>query len=142
MRIEKEHRGFKRRLHTIIFEADTPAGKAFDVGLLVAIVLSIVIVMLESVNSIQQQYESLFNNFEWIFTLIFTIEYLLRIWITGKPLKYIFSFYGIIDLLSIIPTFLGIFFTGSHSLLVIRTLRLLRVFRILKLARFLGEAQN
>jgi voltage-gated potassium channel len=139
---EKEHKGIKRQLHTIIFEADTLAGKVFDVSLLIAIVLSIIIVMLESVKPIQQEYDTLFNNFEWIFTVIFTIEYLLRIWITGKPFKYIFSFYGLIDLLSIIPTFVGIFFTGSHSLMVIRTLRLLRVFRILKLARFLGEAQN
>jgi voltage-gated potassium channel len=139
---EKEHKGIKRKLHTIIFEADTLAGKVFDVSLLIAIVLSIIIVMLESVKPIQQEYDTLFNNFEWIFTVIFTIEYLLRIWITGKPFKYIFSFYGLIDLLSIIPTFVGIFFTGSHSLMVIRTLRLLRVFRILKLARFLGEAQN
>ena len=132
MRIEKEHRGFKRRLHTIIFEADTPAGKAFDVGLLVAIVLSIVIVMLESVNSIQQQYESLFNNFEWIFTLIFTIEYLLRIWITGKPLKYIFSFYGIIDLLAILPFYLK----GAYDLRALRVFRIFRIFRAFKLIRY------
>lgn len=142
MNSSEKNSHIKRKLHTIIFEADTPAGKVFDVGLLIVIVLSVIMVMLESVKSIQIHYEELFNNFEWIFTIIFTIEYVLRIWITGKPWKYIFSFYGLIDLLSIIPTFLGIFFTGTHSLLVIRTLRLLRVFRILKLARFLGEAQN
>ena len=138
MNSSEKNSHIKRKLHTIIFEADTAAGKVFDVGLLIVIVLSVIMVMLESVKSIQIHYEELFNNFEWIFTIIFTIEYVLRIWITGKPWKYIFSFYGLIDLLSIIPTFLGIFFTGTHSLLVIRTLRLLRVFRILKLARFLG----
>ncbi len=132
----------KERLREIIFEADTAAGKAFDVGLLIAIVFSVVAVMLESVASFKAKYGDVLDGFEWIFTILFTAEYLLRIYLTGKPLKYIFSFFGIIDLLSLIPTYLGFFFVGSHSLLVIRSIRLLRVFRILKLARFLGEAES
>lgn len=130
----------KQRLHEIIFEADTPAGKTFDITLLIAIVLSIVVVMLESVASISNQYRTLFDALEWGLTGLFTIEYLLRIWITKKSWKYMISMYGIIDLLSILPTYLGIFMTGGSSLMAIRVLRLLRVFRVLKLVQFLNEA--
>lgn len=139
---QPQKQSLKQRLHTIVFEADTPAGKAFDVVLLIAIVISILVVMLESVKDIREQHESVINFLEWFFTILFSIEYLLRISITGKPLRYVFSFYGVIDLLSVLPSYLGLFIAGTHSLLVIRTLRLLRVFRILKLARFLGEAQS
>jgi voltage-gated potassium channel len=127
------------KLHEVIFEADTPAGKAFDVALLWAILLSVLAVMLESVSYIEIQHGTLLRTIEWVFTIFFTFEYVARIVSVGKPLKYVFSFYGIVDLLSIIPTYLSLFFTGTHSLLIIRTIRLIRVFRIFKLARFLGE---
>lgn len=133
---------FRQRLHEIIFEADTPAGKAFDVLLLVAIVLSVLMVMLESVSEIDAKFDKEFQVLEYIFTGLFTVEYALRVWLVKKSNKYIFSFYGIIDLLSILPTYIGLFVGGAGSLMVIRSLRLLRVFRILKLTRYLGEASQ
>ncbi|MGB0429667.1 MAG: ion transporter [Bacteroidia bacterium] len=134
---------FKERIHEIIFEADTPAGKAFDLILLFAILASVVIIMLESVQSIDDLYDREFKQLEWTFTILFTIEYGARIYAIKKPWKYIFSFYGIIDLLSILPTYLGLFISGNtEGLLVIRSIRLIRVFRVLKLTRFLGEANN
>jgi len=132
----------QQKLHEIIFEADTRAGKWFDILLLWAIVLSVTTVMLESVNSINAVYSQEIKFIEWSFTFIFTLEYIARLYSIGKPLKYVFSFYGIIDLLSIIPTYLGLFVAGTHTLTVIRSIRLLRVFRILKLAQFMGEAQT
>lgn len=126
----------KKKLYEIIFEADTPAGKFFDISLLVIILISVALVILESVPLINKNYHHLLKVLEWIITLIFTVEYILRIAIVKKPVHYIFSFYGIIDLLSVIPTYLGLFVIGSHSLVVIRILRLLRVFRILKLTRY------
>jgi voltage-gated potassium channel len=126
----------KQKLYEIIFEADTPAGKFFDVSLLAIILISVGLVVIESVPSINQNYHQFLKISEWIITIIFTIEYILRIGIVKKPLQYIFSFYGIIDLLSVIPTYLGLFIIGSHSLVVIRILRLLRIFRILKLTRY------
>lgn len=131
---------WKQKMHEIIFEADTKAGKAFDVALLAAIVLSVVVVMLESVHSLQQKYGDLFFLLEWIFTGLFTVEYILRVMVIKKPWKYAISFFGIVDLLSILPTYLALFLTGMHSLMVIRTLRLLRIFRVMKLVRFVGEA--
>lgn len=134
---------WKSRLHEIIFEADTPEGKAFDVVLLVAILLSVIAVMLESVAAIQLQYKGLFKVLEWVFTILFSIEYLLRVFLTKKPLKYIFSFFGLVDLLSILPSFVGFFIAGNtYSLVTIRSLRLLRVFRVLKLGRYVGGAQT
>jgi len=133
---------WKDRLHEIIFEADTPMGKAFDVVLLAAIVLSVMAVMAESVSSINERYRDLLGTIEWVFTILFTVEYLFRIFITKHPRNYIFSFYGIIDLLSIVPTYLSLIVVGTQSLLVIRTIRLLRVFRIFKLARFIGEGRH
>lgn len=132
--------GWRKKLYIIIYEADTPGGKLFDVLLLVAILLSILMVMLESVESINAKYGDLLYLAEWTFTVFFTLEYFVRIVCISKPTHYIFSFYGIIDLLSILPSYLGLFFTGYHSLIVIRSIRLLRVFRILKLARFTSEA--
>lgn len=126
----------KERLYEIIFEADTRAGKIFDLVLLCVILLSVVLVMLESVASIYVNHQKLLKTSEWVITAIFTVEYIARIIIVKKPLRYIFSFYGIIDFLSVIPTYLALFIVGSHSLIVIRTLRLLRVFRILKLTRY------
>jgi voltage-gated potassium channel len=131
----------KNRLHEIIFEADTRAGKNFDIALLLAIVISVGLLMVDSVKSISSAHKVFFYVSEWIFTGLFTIEYLLRIWITKKPIKYVFSFYGLIDLLSILPTFLEIFMAGTGSLMVIRVFRLLRVFRVLKLVQFINEAR-
>jgi len=126
----------KQKIYEIIFEADTPSGKFFDVSLLIIILISVALVILESVPSIFKSNEAILKILEWIITVIFTIEYILRVAIVKKPLKYIFSFYGIIDFLSVIPTYLGLVIIGSHSLVVIRILRLLRVFRILKLTRY------
>ncbi len=140
--MKKNNKNWKEKLHEVIYEADTPAGKLFDVVLLIAIIASIVLVMLESVPSIGKEHGELLNISEWIITILFTIEYIVRIISIKKPSKYIFSFYGVIDLLSTLPKYLAIFFTGTHSLVALRALRLLRVFRILKLARFIGESNN
>ncbi len=126
----------RQKLYEIIFEADTPTGKLFDVVLLFVILLSVALVMLESVPFIRQDYRTHLHILEWIITGIFTVEYFLRILIVRKPFQYIFSFYGIIDFLSVIPTYIGLFLVGSHSLVVIRILRMLRIFRILKLSRY------
>lgn len=139
---QQKDKNWKDKLHEIIYEADTRAGKLFDIVLLFAIVASIILVMLESVDSIHAQYDTFLDISEWIITILFTIEYFARIISINKPTKYIFSFYGIIDLLSTLPKYLAIIFTGTHSLVALRALRLLRVFRILKLARFIGESNN
>jgi voltage-gated potassium channel len=131
---------WRERLFEIIFEADTPLGKAFDLALLVAIVLSVVAVLLESVKEIRADYGAALLLVEWFFTLLFTVEYLLRLTCVRRPLVYAGSFYGVVDLLAIVPTYLSVFFAGTQSLIVIRALRLLRVFRVLKLAYFVGEA--
>lgn len=133
---------WKDKLHEIIYEADTPAGKAFDVILLIVILVSIIIVMLESVKSIYAEYARLFYVVEWIITIIFSIEYILRIISIRKPKNYIFSFYGIIDFVSTIPTYLTLILGGFNVLLAVRALRLLRIFRILKITRYLGEADK
>ncbi len=140
----KSMKNWRSKLHEIIYEADTPAGKLFDVILLIAILASIVLVMLESVKSIDAKYHKLLDISEWVITILFTIEYIARIITVKKPLKYIFSFYGIVDLLSTIPKYLSLslFFSGTHALAAFRALRLLRVFRILKLARYLGASNN
>ena len=127
-------------MHEVIYEADTPAGKLFDVDLLIAILLSVFAVMLESVESIGAKYQLELLLAEWVFTIIFSIEYILRIIAVRKPLKYILSFYGVVDLLSIVPTYLGLFITNASFLRAIRTIRLLRVFRIFKIARYIKEA--
>jgi len=132
----------RRKLFIIIFGTDTPAGKAFDIGLLIAILLSILAVMLESVPSIEGRYGAFFNVVEWVLTAAFTLEYIVRIYVTDRKTRYIFGFYGLIDLLSLLPTYLSLIFTGTQYLIVIRALRLLRVFRILKLGRFVGEGQQ
>lgn len=128
-------------LHEVIFEADTPVGKGFDVLLIVSILVSVAAVMLDSLAALQSQYGSLLYGIEWFFTLIFTVEYLLRLVCVGRPLKYTVSFYGIVDLLAIIPTYLSLVLPGSQYLLVIRILRILRIFRILKMVQYLGEAR-
>jgi voltage-gated potassium channel len=127
------------RLHEVIYESNTPAGKAFDLSLLIAIFTSITVVMLDSVAGLHQRYGKIFYIAEWAFSVLFTIEYILRLVSIRKPFRYIFSFLGIIDLIALIPSYLGIFFAGAQSLLAFRALRLLRVFRIFKLGHFLTE---
>ena len=136
------YKNFKHRLHEIIYEADTRSGKVFDVVLLILILSSVVLVALESIDQINQKYHELFNIAEWIITIIFTGEYLLRIICINNPSKYIFSTYGIIDFVSTVPKYISLFFVGTQSLLALRALRLLRVFRILKLTRFVGESNS
>ena len=130
----------KERIHEVIFEADTPSGKYFDIGLLFSIVVSVLAVSLESVESIDKVYHSQLVMIEWLFTILFTIEYILRLYSTEHSVKYSTSFFGVVDLLAILPTYLSIFVPGAQSLLVIRGLRLLRIFRVFKLSRYLGEA--
>jgi voltage-gated potassium channel len=131
--------GWKKRLHTVIYESSTPAGKAFDVALLLFIVASITVVMLDSMPSLHKRYGNLFLQLEWIFTILFTIEYLLRLLCLKRPWLYMISFLGVIDLMAIIPSYMSIFFAGAQSLLVLRSLRLLRIFRIFRLTHFLSE---
>lgn len=128
-------------LHEVIFEADTPLGKGFDILLIISILLSVIAVMLDSIHAVQLEHANLLHGIEWGFTILFTIEYLLRLVCVGRPLKYAFSFYGLVDLLAIIPTYVSLFLPGSQYLLIIRILRILRIFRILKLAQYLGESR-
>lgn len=136
------NKNWKEKIHEIIYEADTPAGKLFDLFLLIIILASIVLVMLESVESFDSKYHTFLDISEWVITILFSIEYIARIISVKKPTKYIFSFYGIIDLLSTIPKYLSLFLVGTHSLVALRALRLMRVFRILKLTRYIGESTN
>jgi voltage-gated potassium channel len=128
------------KLYDIIYESDTPMGKLFDILLIASIIISIIAIMLDSVVSIHQDHKVLLYRVEWFFTALFTIEYLLRIFCNLKPLKYIFSFYGLIDLISIIPTYLSLIITNSQYLLIIRALRVLRVFRVMKLGAYVSQA--
>jgi voltage-gated potassium channel len=130
---------WKTRLQQVIYESNTRAGKLFDIGLLLMIILSIVVVMLDSMEHLHEKYGTLFAVLEWTFTILFTIEYALRLIVLKYPIKFVFSFFGIIDLLAIIPTYLSIVFVGSQSLIVFRALRLLRIFRIFRLVHFLRE---
>jgi voltage-gated potassium channel len=133
---------WRARLHEIIFEADTPAGRAFDVGLLVAIVVSVIAVMLESVAGIRHAYGGALRGLEWTLTVVFTIEYALRLMAVDRPWRYARSFFGLVDFLAVAPTYLALILPEAQTLIVIRAIRLLRVFRIFKLAHFLGEAQQ
>jgi voltage-gated potassium channel len=130
---------WRELLYVIIFEADTPAGKAFDVALLIAILASVLAVMLESVAAVDRLYGPGLRVAEWVFTVLFTIEYVVRLVIVPRHLRYARSFFGVVDLLAVLPTYVSLFIPGSQSLLVIRALRLVRIFRVFKLARFLGE---
>ncbi|MDQ4122979.1 MAG: ion transporter [Acidobacteriota bacterium] len=127
-------------LHEIVFEAETRAGKTFDVALIWCIILSVCAVVLESVASVRARYGDLLYLIEWSFTLLFTVEYVLRLLAVRKPLRYATSFYGMVDLLAIVPTYLSVLLPGSQYLLTIRILRLLRIFRIFKLSEYLSEA--
>lgn len=130
----------KARMYRIIFKADTPEGKAFDIALLVFILLSILLVIFDSLKLIPQAYRWIPIGLEWLVTIFFTLEYVLRIYCSPKPRRYIFSFYGIVDLISTLPLYLGFFFEGALYLLIIRSFRLIRVFRVFRLLAFIAEA--
>lgn len=133
---------WKSKLHKIIYESDTVAGRSFDIALIIAILFSIVLVMLESVESFDAKYHNFLNVSEWAITILFTLEYIARLVVINKSTKYIFSFYGIIDLLATIPKYVSLIFVGTQALVVLRALRLLRIFRILKLTMFIGASAN
>lgn len=132
----------RSRIHEVIFEADTPKGKVFDIVLLTLIVISIIVVMLESSDEYNEDYGVYFFYIEWILTIIFTVEYMLRLWSTLRPWKYALSFYGIVDLLAIIPTYLSLVVPNTQYFLIIRILRLMRVFRVFKLGHYLDEGDQ
>lgn len=138
---QADQRAWKARVHEIIFEANTPAGKTFDILLIVCILSSVVAVMLDSVAGIRQVHGPTLDAVEWFFTLLFTVEYLLRLWCIGRPIKYATSFFGIVDLLAILPTYLSVLIPQGEVLIVVRLFRILRVFRVLKIVRYLGEAE-
>ncbi|MDF0535471.1 ion transporter [Shewanella yunxiaonensis] len=127
------------KLRTIIFGTDTPAGRAFDIALIVCIILSVALVFLDTVQPVHRQYGQIILGFEWFFTIVFTIEYGVRLYSSANPLKYAYSFYGLVDLLSVLPSYLALFVPGANLTLVIRVLRLFRIFRVLKLLRYLSE---
>src|SRR5688500_12504515 len=132
---------WKRKLYCVIFESKTPGGKAFDVSLLVAIGLSVTVVMPESVKSVQAEHAILLRDLDWSFTGLFTLEYIARLLCVRRPWQYAWSFYGVIDLLAILPSYINLF-TSANYVMVVRVLRLLRVFRVLKLAHFLEETDT
>jgi len=136
----KSDRRWRDILFEIIFEADTPAGKWFDIVLIISILLSVVTIMLDSVSSIRAKHGELLYAVEWFFTILFTVEYIFRLLCVGKPIRYAVSFFGIVDLLAILPTYLSLLFFGSSYLLVVRVLRVLRIFRVLKLGNHTKEA--
>ena len=138
---DKPLAGWRLRLYTIIFEADTRAGRLFDQALIAVILLSIAVVMADSVQAVHQVYGRALNGLEWIFTLLFTAEYIARLLCVRRPLQYATSFFGIIDLVAVLPTYLALFFPELHALIDVRVLRLLRVFRIFKLAAYVAEYQ-
>ena len=137
---DKTNRGWRQVLFEIIFEAETPEGKWFDIVLIICISLSVLAVMLDSVSSVRERYGRFLYAIEWFFTILFTIEYILRLICVRKPTRYAASFFGIVDLLAILPTYTSIFFFGSRHLAVIRILRVLRIFRVLKLGHHTKEA--
>jgi len=131
---------WRESIHEVIFEADTPAGKLFDIALIITIISSVLAVMLGSVDSLELQYGQALYYLEWFFTALFSIEYILRLICVRRPWLYVKSFFGIVDLLSILPSFIALFFVGAQTMMVIRGLRVLRIFRIFKLGEYLGEA--
>jgi len=138
---EPAEANWRHRLHEVVFEADTLSGKTFDLVLLWLIILSVGVVVLESVKSLREAYGTLLIGAEWALTIIFTVEYVLRLISVRRPMRYATSFFGIIDVMAIVPTYASLFLPGAQSLLVIRMLRLLRVFRILKLTEYVTEAR-
>ncbi len=132
--------GWRKVAFEVIFETDTPAGKWFDVALILCIVASVAVVMLDSIAGVNESHGRLLYVLEWLFTILFTIEYILRLVCVGKPARYAVSFFGVVDLLAIVPTYAGLVLAGTHYLVVIRILRVLRIFRVLKLGEYVGEA--
>lgn len=143
MNFEKERPQtyWRNRLHEVVFEAETPAGRAFDLIVISLILLSVLVVVLESIKSVRDNYGATLLAIEWFFTIVFTFEYILRLISVKKPLRYALSFYGLIDLLAILPSYISLFVPGTQYLLTIRIIRLLRIFRILKLTEYLSEAK-
>ncbi len=137
----KKTKTFREKLHTVVFGTDSKLGRRFDLLLLWVILFSVFVVMMESIPEIGSIFATPFFVIEWILTIVFTIEYLVRIWISPKRFKYLFSFWGFIDLISILPTYLSLFLPGYHYILIVRIFRLMRIFRILKLVRFNRESQ-
>ncbi len=131
---------WRNKLFEIIFEADTPAGKWFDIVLIICILLSVIVVMLDSVSAIGSKYGRLLYALEWFFTILFTVEYVLRLACVDKPIRYAVSFFGVVDLLAVLPTYMSLVFFGSRYLAVVRVLRVLRIFRVLKLGHHMKEA--
>ncbi|WP_332821946.1 ion transporter [Pseudomonas sp.] len=131
---------WRQRLYIIIFHTDTPAGQRFDRWLLLAILASLVVVMLDSLSDVHRQYGELLLGLEWGFTVLFAIEYVVRLYCSPKPLRYAFSFYGVVDLLAVLPAILALLFADAQYLLIIRVIRMLRVFRVLKLSPYLRQA--
>ncbi len=138
-RFGKPEDGWRRRLYEIIFEADTPSGKGFDVALIVVILLSVAAVLADSVARLARGHEAVLNAAEWLFTILFTIEYGARLLCVRRPMRYATSFFGVVDLIAILPTYLAILFPDAHLLIDVRILRLLRVFRIFKLTAYIDE---
>jgi voltage-gated potassium channel len=134
--------GWRLRIYTVIFEADTVAGRRFDVMLILAILISVGVVMADSVQSLSRQYKPVFSSLEWFFTIFFTLEYIARLVCVRRPLRYATSFFGVIDLLAVLPTYLALFFPELYALIDVRVLRLLRVFRVFKLAAYVSEYQS
>lgn len=134
-------RGLRKKIYEVIFESDTPAGKWFDILLIFSIILSVIVVMLDSVNDINAHYGKLLYWLEWFFTGLFTLEYILRLYSIGNTTRYAFSFFGLVDLFAILPTYISLFLPGSQYLIAIRILRILRIFRVLKLIQFMSESQ-
>ena len=139
---ERPDASWRGKLHEIVFEAETTAGRAFDLSVISLIVLSVFVVVIESIKGVREDYAVILFRLEWFFTIIFSIEYILRLISVRKPLRYALSFFGLIDLLAILPTFVSLFIPGTQYLLTIRILRLLRIFRILKLTEYLTEAKT
>lgn len=135
-----QHRAWRESLYEIIFKSETPAGKAFDVVLIITILASVLVVMLESMQSVNQHYGEWLRAAEWVFTVLFTVEYVLRLASARRPGRYARSFFGIVDLVAVVPTYLSVLLPGAQYLLIVRLLRVLRVFRVLKLATYMGEA--
>ena len=142
MKYNKPNKSWRAKLHGVIYGTHTTAGRWFDIILLIVIVYSVIVVMLESIPRYDERFHEFFNISEWVVTILFTIEYILRIICIKRPSKYIFSFFGIVDLLSTIPKYLSFFFVGTQYFTAFRALRLLRIFRILKLVRYTGASNN
>jgi voltage-gated potassium channel len=138
----KQPSRLKEKIHELIFEADTISGKLFDIVLIASILISVIVVMLDSIKPINEEYGKLLYQLEWFFTILFTLEYFLRLFSVGKPLKYATSFFGVVDLLAILPTYIGLLFPATRYFTVVRILRVLRIFRVLKFVQYLGAAKT